>query len=175
MAEKFKNKYRISSTRLPGYDYGRNGAYFVTMNTKYRHHYFGNIVGAGHLKKMIFSEMGRIANEFWMQIPGHFNFVRLDAFQVMPDHLHGIIIIDKGDDGGSLGKLITEYRNAFAPQSKNLASIIRGFKAGVKTFAVKNNIPFFWQERFHDHIIQNQEEFQRIRKYILENVSKWKR
>jgi hypothetical protein len=65
------------------------------------------------------------------------------------------------------------YKNKFGPQSKNLASILRGFKSAVTTFARINNIQFGWQPRFHDHIIRNDESFQRISKYIANNQANW--
>lgn len=66
------------------------------------------------------------------------------------------------------------YKNKFGPQSKNLASILRGFKSAVTTFARINNIQFDWQPRFHDHIIRTDESFQRISKYIANNPVNWK-
>ncbi len=66
------------------------------------------------------------------------------------------------------------YKNKFGPQSKNLASILRGFKSAVTTFARINNINFDWQPRFHDHIIRTDESFQRISKYIANNLANWK-
>ena len=66
------------------------------------------------------------------------------------------------------------YKNKFGPQSKNLASILRGFKSAVTTFARINNINFDWQPRFHDHIIRTDESFQQISKYISNNPANWK-
>ncbi len=67
----------------------------------------------------------------------------------------------------------TKYKNQFAPQSKNLASIIRGYKSAVTTYARKNGIIFDWQPRFHDHIIRSMDEYHRISNYILNNPTKW--
>lgn len=93
MAEKFQNKYRIASARLQTWDYGWNAAYFVTICTKNKECFFGNIVdGNMHL-----SETGIIAHKFWMEIPNHFPFAPLGEFIIMPDHMHGIIIIDNHD------------------------------------------------------------------------------
>jgi len=93
MAEKYQNKYRIASARLQTWDYGWNAAYFVTICTQNRECFFGNIVdGNMHL-----SETGIIAHKFWMEIPNHFPFVKLGEFIVMPNHVHGIVIIDKLD------------------------------------------------------------------------------
>ena len=88
--ELFQNKYRIKSTRLQGYDYSRDGYYFVTICT-YKHiEFFGKIVN----QKMVLSQIGKIAHYFWLNIPNHFQFVILDKFIIMPNHVHGIIIID---------------------------------------------------------------------------------
>jgi putative transposase len=88
---KFQNKYRIESTRLRNWGYGWNAAYFVTICTGYRICYFGEIQNG----VMHFSESGEIARRFWIEIPNHFSFVKLNAFVVMPNHVHGILIIDK--------------------------------------------------------------------------------
>jgi putative transposase len=66
-----------------------------------------------------------------------------------------------------------QHKNKFGPQSQNLASIIRGFKIGITKYARINGIDFYWQQRYYDHIIRNEIELERIRKYILENPSHW--
>lgn len=91
MPDKFRNKYRISSARLRNWDYGSNAIYFVTICTQNREHYFGEIADG----QMNLSETGKMANRFWFEIPNHFPFVQLGEFVVMPNHVHGIIIIDK--------------------------------------------------------------------------------
>ncbi len=110
--------------------------------------------------------VGNIANQYWLDIPKHFPFVELDEYVVMPNHVHGILFINKPDFHGW-------QRNKFGPQSQNLGSIIRGYKAGVKTFATTNQIEFGWQPRFHDHIIRSEKELNNIRKYIISNPDKW--
>ena len=178
MTEKFKNKYRIPSARLQHWDYGWNASYFVTICTYNHEHYFGGIVDG----EMDLSDIGKIAWRFWGEIPNHFPFVILNAFVVMPNHVHGIIIIDKTDDecnNGHIGghDVTTEIvetqnvaslrnnqpnnkpQNKFGPQSQNLASIIRGYKTGVKKQAAMNNINFTWQSRFHDPIIRNNKSY----------------
>ena len=67
----------------------------------------------------------------------------------------------------------TQSQNRFGPQSKNLASIIRGYKIGVTKFARQNNLSFAWQPRYHDHVIRNAKEYERISQYILANVQNW--
>jgi len=88
---KFKNKYRIPSNRLKNWDYGNNAAYFITICTQNREHYFGEIKNG----EMQLNELGENATRFWLDIPKHFPFIELGNFVVMPNHTHGILIIDK--------------------------------------------------------------------------------
>jgi len=90
MQNKFKNKYTIASSRLPGYDYSQNGMYFVTICTKGHEEFFGRIEDG----EMVLSEIGIVANKFWQEIPKHFPFVILDEFVVMPNHVHGVLEIN---------------------------------------------------------------------------------
>ncbi|MBK8393018.1 MAG: transposase [Saprospiraceae bacterium] len=90
---KFRNKYRIESVRLEGYDYGRNGAYFITICTNNRQHFFGEI----RESEFFPTDLGNLAEKFWLEIPDKFPFVELGNFVVMPDHTHGILVIDKND------------------------------------------------------------------------------
>jgi REP element-mobilizing transposase RayT len=192
---KFQNKYRIESARLQNWDYGWNAPYFVTICTAHRVCYFGHIQNG----KMQFSETGKMAHNCWLEIPEHFPFVTLDVHVIMPNHVHGIIIINKPNDrrnaaGNGPGNVQTQYfasesletqnftslppsspspKNKFGPQSQNLASIIRGYKTGVTIFARNNNIKFAWQPRFHDHVIRNHASYLRIRNYIINNPKKW--
>ncbi|HET8752731.1 MAG TPA: transposase, partial [Salinimicrobium sp.] len=93
MPEKFQNKYRIAPNRLQNWDYGWDGKYFITICTKNRDHFFGEILPSH--KEIELSETGRISQEIWNKIPIHFPYVILDEFVVMPNHIHGILIIDK--------------------------------------------------------------------------------
>jgi REP element-mobilizing transposase RayT len=92
--DKFQNKYRIPSARLQNWDYRWAGAYFITLCTHHRQHFFGEIANG----KMQLSEIGKIANELWYQIPHHAKNVELGAFVIMPNHIHGIIIITNGNN-----------------------------------------------------------------------------
>ncbi len=105
MTKKYKNKYRIESARKKGYDYSHNGAYFLTIVTKNRECFFGNIVNADDRRDVInrvstmkLSEIGKIVQKYWDEIPRHFPFIRLDEMVVMPNHIHGILWIDKSLD-----------------------------------------------------------------------------
>jgi len=170
-------------TRLKYHDYGSDDWYFVTICTHNRGHFFGEIIhsegeGAGegaqdfahphshpHLHPTI---IGQIAHQYWMEIPKHFPFVVLDEFVVMPDHMHGLFYFDRPDYPYRLPR-----PNQFGPQSKNLASVIRGYKAAVKKYATMNNIPFAWQSRYHDYVVRTEKRLQIIRKYIRNNPQKW--
>lgn len=198
----YKNKYRIVSARHPKWDYGRDAAYFVTICTHNRIHFFGDI----NEGRMQLSPIGEYATHCWYEIPVHFPFVELGAFVVMPNHIHGIIIINKNKtDFNNVGSVETQnfasllpliqpklsseipsskiplwenqsnyQKNKFGPQSKNLASIIRGYKIGVTKLAKKINSNWRWQGRYHDNIIRNTESFIRITDYIINNPKNWK-
>lgn len=193
MNKKYKGKYRPDTTRAKWWDYGNNGAYFVTINAYKRKHYFGEIEKG----EMILSELGNIAKNCWIEIPAHFPYVDLGAFVVMPDHVHGVIIInkprDEKDDYLITRSSVSESQdstppvrvqnfappfaqpyNTFGPQSKNLASIIRGFKVGVTKNTRKIDPNFTWQSRYHDHIIKNEIEYNYIESYIINNPKNWK-
>jgi len=117
--------------------------------------------------------IGRIAQEYWAEIPQHFPFVELGEFVIMPNHVHGIIRI-KTQQATQHAPDGNEVRTGkFAPQSKNLGSIIRGFKAGVKSYATRNQIEFEWQTRYYDRIIRDDEALFSISRYIRNNPKKW--
>lgn len=166
---KFKGKYRIASARWSAWDYGSNGAYFITICVANRAHDFGEIVNG----EMNLSALGQSAQDCWNEIPAHFPFVELGAFVVMPNHVHGVVIINKPDNNVETQDFASLPRNKFGPQSQNLASIVRGYKIGVTKFARQNNLPFAWQARYHDHVIRNVAEHERIHEYIHTNPQNW--
>jgi REP element-mobilizing transposase RayT len=167
MATYFKNKYRIETTRLPFWDYSSAGFYFVTLCTQDRENYFGRIIPeTQNFASHNMTTIGKIALENWEQIPTHFPFVELDAFVIMPNHIHGLLFFNVPASIGG-------QKNKFGPQSKNLASVIRGYKASVKTYATKNNIQFAWQPSYHCNVVWEQKRVERIRSYIKANPKKW--
>ncbi|MBM4422404.1 MAG: hypothetical protein FJ030_03300 [Chloroflexi bacterium] len=174
-AGKFKNKYRTASARWAAWDYSSNAAYFITICVANRAHDFGKIMDG----KMNLSALGQSAQDCWDEIPVHFPFVELGEFVVMPNHVHGVVVINKPDGATTsvetqdIASLRDQPRNRFGPQSQNLASIIRGYKIGVTKFARRNHIPFEWQARYHDRVIRNAEELYRIQQYILSNPQNW--
>ena len=180
----FKGKYRIKSTRLPNWDYSSDGFYFVTICTKNRIEWFGEIPvrtasswPGGRNGIMGLSDIGCIAYEQWKLTGELRDNVILDEFIVMPNHVHGIIQIFnhfvETHCNASLRNDDNWNNNQFGPQRNNLASIVRGFKSSVKRICNKNNIPFEWQPRFYDHIIRNEKDLYRIRRYIKYNPRKW--
>ena len=173
---KYKDKFRIETTRLPSWDYGANAPYFVTICTKNREMFFGKII-----KNIVnLSPIGEIAHKYWLEIPKHFPFVELDEFIIMPNYIHGIIVINKPVESQNIAGINVEtqniaslQKNKFGPQSQNLGSIVRGFKSGVTTYAKINNLKFAWQPRYYDHIIRNYASWERIRQYIQLNPNNW--
>jgi REP element-mobilizing transposase RayT len=170
----YKNKFRIDSTRLKDWDYSSTGYYFVTICTKTKEKCFGDAVNG----ELNLTHLGKVACKYWQEIPHHFPHVKLDAFVVMPNHIHGIIIIENDDqvvETQNFASLQEFQPNEFGPQSKNMASIVRGYKIGVKKWATINNIAFAWQERFYDHIIRNEDDLSDIREYIVNNPLNWEK
>ena len=183
---KYKGRYRIPSARAWWHQYN-GGTYYVTICTKNRENYFGRIEDG----VMEMSEMGKCLNEqilLTSKMRADMN-VEIPLFSIMPNHVHLIVVIGNNVyntpvdyvDGDSSSRdampcvsSIIETENSFSPQSKNLASIIRGIKIGTKAYATTNNIEFDWQPRFHDHIVRNIKELNAIAKYIENNVANWK-
>ena len=126
---------------------------------------------------MQLNDFGKIVETEWLktyELRPDMN-LELGEYVVMPNHFHGIIGI--GDNQYNTVEedydSVSYRKNKFGPQSKNLASVIRGFKSAVTTFARKNDIPFDWQTRFHDHIIRTDDEYYRIADYIINNPGNW--
>ena len=166
MADKFRGKYRISSARLQSWDYASCGTYFVTVCTRMHVHFFGRVMN----NEMVLNDLGKHVENEWVKTPEIRPDMNLElgVFVVMPNHFHGIITIG----GNAYNK--TYRKNQFAPQSKNLASIMRGFKSSVTTFALKTGISDFeWQGRYHEHIVRDTESFIRIQNYIIANPENW--
>lgn len=166
----YKNKYRTESIRLKGWDYSSDGFYFVTICTRNRECFFGEVGD----EKMRLSSIGDAAYQYWQEIPNHFLHVQLDEYIVMPNHVHGIIVITNDNDVETQN-LASLHRqtNKFGRQSKNIASIIRGYKIGVKKWSTMNNISFAWQSGLYEHIIRNEKSLEHIREYIINNPLKW--
>jgi putative transposase len=184
MDDKFRNKYRIPSARAQWWDYGWNGAYFITICTAYREHFFGEIVDG----KMNLSPVGVMADIFWHEIPNHARFVELGDFVVMPNHIHGILILDKPEispvspvetlHATSLQRPTLPPKNEqmakISPKADSVSVILRSYKSAVTKHANRLGFQNGWQTRFHDHIIRDDAEYQRIADYIANNPGNWR-
>ena len=159
---------RRNSNRLQNYDYSQKGYYFVTICTKNRECLLGEISDG----KMYLSAIGKIAENFWKEIQKHFPRTELDEYVVMPNHVHGIVIVN-GVGVENFQPLHRENKfQHVIPHS--LGSIIRGFKIGVTKWCRNNHCgQFEWQRNFYDRIIRNEHSLQRIREYIRMNPLKW--
>ena len=180
---RFRQRYKVESARLSGWDYSAAGWYFVTLCTWQRVCFFGDMVN----EKMKLSAIGEIASRSWEDIPRHFSNVNLDAFVLMPNHLHGIVVIE--DTRGNVTprrdvacNVSTEERprNAstmmarISPRPGSLSVVVRSYKAAVSRFCHLNgDSSFAWQPRFYDHIIRDEQSLYDIREYIINNPTKW--
>lgn len=163
----YKNKFKIESARLKDWDYSNPGWYYVTICTKDMKCWFGEVKNG----KMNLNEAGRIVDAEWKNTPVIRKMVELDYYVIMPNHFHGIIIIN-GDENQTV---VETHRDASLRRVKNnLSDIIRGFKGSVtKQLHTKYHPLFKWQTRFYDHIIRNEKDLYRIRTYIQNNPLKW--
>jgi len=158
---KYKSKKQY---RLPYYNYASSGYYFVTLVAKNRHEYF-SIIKDGNI---ILTDIGKIIKQSWLYIPMSSPFVSLDEYVVMPNHVHGILLIDNPNEDLELKEKKFEIR-------KNSRSVVmRTFKAATTARARKLNPNIqLWQSRFYDRIIRNEKELQNVRKYIKDNPLQW--
>lgn len=175
----YHNKYRVKSIRLKHYDYRANGYYFVTICTHKKICYFGNI----NQEKVNLSSLGKIAEKFWLEIPQHFNYAEIDSFIIMPNHVHGIIIINNINGIEKLNSYqekninnddLSQTMSKISPKKGSLSSIIRSYKSAITRWSKLNNYDNFgWQSRFYEHIIRDEESLNNIREYIVNNPIKW--
>ncbi|MBZ4660580.1 MAG: hypothetical protein JG766_2503 [Desulfacinum sp.] len=170
-------RHRRRPMRLPGYDYSRPGAYFVTLCTHRKIPLFGRVEDG----RMVLNAAGRVAERCWLDIPGHFPQVRLDQYVVMPNHLHGILWIVRGTraqrepvGANNHSPLQGNGMSRARGTSKTVGSVVRGFKIGVtKWFRQNTNIRTVWQRNYYEHVIRNDQSLQQIREYIRDNPIRW--
>ena len=135
------------------------GDYFVTICTRNRHHFFGEITDG----EIQLTPLGQYASEMLAHLPQRFPYVDVSDYVVMPNHVHAIIGVHPDDlDDGAL------------PAERTALSVVVGcFKQAVTSFARRHGYDFAWQSRYHDRIIRNREEFDLISDYIRKNVGRW--
>jgi REP element-mobilizing transposase RayT len=164
--ENFNNLKHRRSIRLKEYDYSNPNWYYITICTKDKKSVFGDVKNG----KLVLNKFGLIAKNEWIITRDIRPNIDLDYYIIMPNHIHGIIIIE------SRGVMHYAPTNEFKSPSQTLGSIIRGFKSVVtkKINRVKNTSgSTIWQRNYYDHIIRNEQDLYRIRKYILLNPFKW--
>lgn len=177
----YQNKYRVESARHPHWDYTSNGYYFVTICTHNRQHFFGRVIAG----KMQLSDIGKIVADEWQKTSQIRSNVKLDEWVVMPNHFHGIIIIDNPAQTfqnpaetfrrnvSNVNSQFNQSTNKSRLKPDSLGSIIGQFKS-VCTKQIRQQHPEFrWQTRFHDIIIRNEKSLHNIRRYIINNPAKW--
>lgn len=159
--------------RLNKFDYSHPGYYFVTICTKEREKYLCEIKN----QKIILNKFGEIVKKYWLEIPKHYQNIFLDEFAIMPNHIHGIIIIK------NISHVGTEYYSVptnkkSVPTNKHyglLSKIIKSFKHACSKYVRTNfnNYSFQWQRSFYDHIVRNEKSLSFIRRYIKDNPINW--
>ncbi len=191
MKEKFRNKYRIESNRFPGWDYSGSGFYFLTFVTQNRICNLGEIAN----ERIILSDYGRIVANEWNKSFEIRKELFCDSVQVMPNHIHAIIKLDKVEldemespismDEMFLVNNFFSKPAEFRMRPKSISSFVAGFKSAVNTaiddFIDKNGLKsdkfnrlnHFFQPDYYDHIIRNKSEYFRIKRYIENNPKNW--
>ena len=178
-------KHHRRSIRLKNYDYSQTGQYFVTICTQNQLHLFGEIVS----DKMVLNDAGRMIQKIWNEIPPDFPNIQLHEFTMMPNHIHGIIEIVGADsisaldlDSDSISTPNTPNTNrAEMDSAPTLSKMVQSFKRHTTIEyieMVKQNIlpPFdkrIWQRNYWEHIIRNDNEYNGISQYIIDNPVKW--
>lgn len=169
-------KHHRRSIRLKGYDYSEPGIYYVTLTAHERTEIFGHL-SAGQVQ---LNSLGEIVLDEWLRTPKVRPEVELDEFIIMPDHLHGIIVICEERNGvtGSLKKLVgancdsPQRETPFRSPSRTLGAIIRGFKgATTKRINEARSKPGekVWQRNYYEHVVRDEKDLSRIQRYIREN------
>ncbi len=145
--------------RLENFDYSSSGAYFITICTKNREHYFWNTVGASiaRLEKTPLSSYGIIVDDAIKAIPQIYSQVTVDYYTIMPNHIHLLIQLYNQDEDG---------RPVVAPTISRIVAQMKGY-------VTKRIGKPIWQKLFYDHIIRNKKDYEEISKYIYENPINW--
>jgi len=163
--------------RLSGWDYSSESVYFITICCNEKQQYLGRIYN----NKVELSEIGMVASQYWVEIPYHYPHVKLDEFVIMPNHIHGLLILDYSLIGSNKPKYIisgeshNKVSNQFSKPLKNSISVIvNQYKSSVKRWCNRNSLSYFkWQPRFYDQVLRNDKSIDIIREYIFTNPGNW--
>lgn len=164
---------RRTSLRPPSYDYSQVGAYFVTAVVRGRVPIFGEVTG----EEVELREFGEIVEHAWLDLPNHYEHISLDEFIVMPDHVHGVIVISDGEANG-VGAIHTTiyYVPLRTRRTMLLPKLLGRFKmASAKQINQKRGASGtpVWQRGYFDHVIRNEDDLNQIRDYIRTNPLRW--
>jgi putative transposase len=153
------------SIRLKGYDYSQPNAYFVTMCAHRRACLFGEITES----EMRLNQTGLIAADCWREIPEHFPAASLDEWVIMPNHLHGIVIISDETD------VRAQHAAPLPAKAAPLSVIVRSFKSAVtkRVNAIGATDGPIWQRNYYEHVVRDEHALDRLRRYIFENPIRW--
>lgn len=181
-----KKKYQThneerKSIRLAGYDYSQPGAYFITICVNKRLSLLGDVVGSA----IALSELGRLTDRWWRKLSEKFSNIELDQYTIMPNHVHGVILIvgadpcvcPKSTDPRVCPKSTNTGEHAGSP----LHRVVQWFKTMstneyFRAAKQKGMVRFerkLWQRGYYEHIVRNENELNRIREYILYNPLNW--
>ena len=184
------HRYHRRSIRLEEYDYAQRGAYFITIVTKERAFLFGNVVNG----QMGLVECGEIARECWQDIPAHFPNVDLDGFVIMPNHVHGVLVLTDDRATGVGATHASPLRNASppphspptdgaplsglprGPERASVGAVVGSYKSAVsRRVNAAPGTPGLpvWQRNYHEHIIRDEALLNRVRQYVLDNPALW--
>ncbi len=169
------------SIRLKQYDYSSEGAYFVTICAQHRQCLFGDVMDG----EMRLNDAGKIILSVWDELPLYYPGANVDAFVVMPNHIHGIIVLTVGAGPRACPENRTARPEKGQPQgvapTMPLPDLVQRFKSlttsryrhGVMQFRWPSFPGKLWQRNYYEHIIRNEDELNRIRQYICDNPSNW--
>jgi REP element-mobilizing transposase RayT len=153
---------------LEGYDYSQAGAYFITVCTRNRECVLGDIADG----EMRLNDAGRVVVEEWMKSADIRKEIELDAFVIMPNHIHGIIVID----GRGTARRAPTCERFGQPTAGSIPTIVRAFKSActIRINDMRNSrgTPF-WQRNYYEHVIRDEDDLNRIRQYIMDNPARW--
>jgi REP element-mobilizing transposase RayT len=174
-------RHHRHSIRLPAYDYARPGAYFLTICTQNRECVFGEVIQG----QMVLNGRGQMVESVWHQLPQHYPCVEIDTFVVMPNHVHGIIVLvgagPRACPNTGRPRVHSGRPQGVAPTTMSLPDVVHRFKslttARYRTGVLQDGWqPFpgrLWQRNYYEHVIRDERELNRVRQYIINNPARW--
>ncbi|MDO8612587.1 MAG: transposase [Dehalococcoidia bacterium] len=176
-------RHHRKSIQLRGYDYAQAGAYFVTICTQSRECIFGDVIEG----QMVLNDPGKVVESVWRELPEHYPGVAVDACAVMPNHLHGIVVLVGAGRANvePVGAGASACPEPGQPQgvapTLSLPDVVQRFKSlttakyrkGVRDSGWQPFAGRLWQRNYYEHVIRNEDDLDRVRRYIAENPLRW--